>query len=161
MPVQAGDLDVSSVYDDDMQQWVDVETDTWLWPCFQGLPMGWSWALFLCHSALTDGMLMALMSFNPSLDRAAAADQLVRDRCPAPKLSARRPLLAPYVDNGSAIGYDEKETLAYHKLMVEELQKPAFVLKDIVEACPILDMTGLEFNGNERIWRHRSKRPGS
>ena len=38
MPVQAGDFNVSSVYDDDTQQWVDVTTDTWLWPSFQGCP---------------------------------------------------------------------------------------------------------------------------
>ena len=49
-------------------------------------------------------------------------------------------------------------TLAYHKLLVEELEKRGFVLKDIVEACPILDMIGLEFNGNDRTWRHRTKR---
>ena len=41
---------------------------------------------------------------------------------------------------------------------MEELEKRGFVPKDIVEACPILDMIGLEFNGNECIWRHRTKR---
>jgi len=106
----------SEVYDAALDQYVAVSGDTVVVPCFRGLPMGWSWALFFCHSALTSAMVAATLRFNTSLTREAATAQLVRDRCPPPRLGVRLPLLAPYVDNGNAISGGASEAEEYHKL---------------------------------------------
>ena len=48
-------------------------------------------------------MLEAAVRFGGLSSHDEAAEQIVRDRAPAPLLHRGRPLLAPYVDNGNAI----------------------------------------------------------
>ena len=31
-------------------EWAPVDPQEWVYPCFCGMAMGWSWALFLCHA---------------------------------------------------------------------------------------------------------------
>jgi len=57
--VRAGDFGVTWLPADSDFSAGPVDEDTLLWPCFAALVMGWSWALFLCHSSLTSAMLRA------------------------------------------------------------------------------------------------------
>ena len=50
----AEEAGVSRVYDEELREWQDVEPDCQLWACFGGLAMGWSWALYFCHEALSE-----------------------------------------------------------------------------------------------------------
>ena len=108
--VPASDFSLTRIFNDDTGCWEDIESDALVWPCFCGLPMGWSWALYLCHSALTSAMLEAAVRFGGLSSHDEAAEQIVRDRAPAPLLRRGRPLLAPYVDNGNAIAWDREES---------------------------------------------------
>jgi len=110
--------------------------------------MGWSWALFFCHSALTDVMVSAALRFNPALDREAACRQLVRDKSPAPSLGVRLPLLCPYVDNGNAICWDEEESAEYHSVLLAVLAERHFVVKDLVVRARVFDLVGVVFHGS-------------
>ena len=48
------------VYDDDAGSYAHVEPDEVVECCFLGMAMGWSWALFFCHEAISDAMRTAL-----------------------------------------------------------------------------------------------------
>eukprot|EP00972_Heterocapsa_arctica_P079691 11741231-Heterocapsa_arctica.AAC.1 len=54
--VRAGQFGVTSIWDDDLGCQVEVSEDDMVYPAFAGLPMGWSWAPYLRHSALCDAM---------------------------------------------------------------------------------------------------------
>ncbi|CAE8711223.1 unnamed protein product, partial [Polarella glacialis] len=57
----AGEFGVSEVYDDELACLVPASPDQQLWPCIRVLPMGWSWSLSFCHTALTDAMVTGEM----------------------------------------------------------------------------------------------------
>ena len=50
--VQAGEFDVDSAYDDETVQYEQVVADEWMFPAFRVMPMGWTWALWLCQSSM-------------------------------------------------------------------------------------------------------------
>ena len=77
---------------------------------------------FLCPSALTDAVLEAAVWFCPGLSRKGASAQLLRDRCPAPYLAPRQPILAPCVDNGSMIAVSFEETSQFFLVVMEVLK---------------------------------------
>ena len=58
----AGEIGVTQVFDEDVGAYVAVEPSDWLWACFAGLPMGWSWGLYFCHEALSQCCRRALRS---------------------------------------------------------------------------------------------------
>ena len=45
--VPASDFLLTRIFNDDTGRWEDIESDALVWPCFCGLPMGWSWALYV------------------------------------------------------------------------------------------------------------------
>ena len=97
-------------------------------------------------------MLEAAVRFGGLSSHDEAAEQIVRDRAPAPLLRRGRPLLAPYVDNGNAIAWDKEESIRFHHCLVDVLTERRFVLKDLFEADPRLDMVGVVFDGPRRRW---------
>eukprot|EP00959_Pyramimonas_sp_CCMP1952_P019695 416233-Pyramimonas_sp.AAC.1 len=60
--IVAADYEVKRAHDDDLDRWVDVDGHESLWACAKVIPMGWSWSLFFCHSALTDVQVVAEMT---------------------------------------------------------------------------------------------------
>eukprot|EP00971_Amphidinium_carterae_P141898 2810701-Amphidinium_carterae.1 len=46
--------DVAQIYDDHSHGFINAEPDCRVYPVFQGLPMGWSWSLFLCNLVTLD-----------------------------------------------------------------------------------------------------------
>ena len=154
----AREAGVERVYDDGRQCWTDADPDELLWPCFKGLVMGWSWSLFLCNSTLTHGMTCALQAFNPALSRAEAAEQVVRDRAPAPKLSAERPLLCPYVDNGNSLCWNGDVSARFLTFLLAELEGKGLILKDIVDHGRLFDMVGVVWDAAACRWWPKAKR---
>eukprot|EP00959_Pyramimonas_sp_CCMP1952_P029297 615015-Pyramimonas_sp.AAC.1 len=47
-------FDTDCVYDEVSQTYLQVEPDTIVYPCFQGLAMGWSWSLHICNGITQD-----------------------------------------------------------------------------------------------------------
>eukprot|EP00973_Karenia_brevis_P080184 11122363-Karenia_brevis.AAC.1 len=63
--------------------------------------MGWSWALYFCHEALSSSCLSAMVSTGKfqSVDSAHAG--MVGHRGAFPHISRQHAVCAPYVDNGN------------------------------------------------------------
>eukprot|EP00974_Lingulodinium_polyedra_P011615 1121641-Lingulodinium_polyedra.AAC.1 len=63
--------------------------------------MGWSWALYFCHSFLAEAMVQS-EARRLSWGLTDAREQcLLRDRRAAPRLMGAAALLAPYLDNAN------------------------------------------------------------
>ena len=160
----AGSFGTKRVLRRDRRGYEEVAEDTVVFPCFRGLPMGWSWALFFCHSALTDLMLEASTRAGFATCRVDAALQLVRDKMPAPKLLPGRPLLLPYVDNANVLTWDAAESRRYHRCLLEVLAERKFVVKDLVVAERSFELVGVIFDAATlcfrakpaRVWRMRA-----
>ena len=93
MPMCAGDIGVTEVFDDVGQTFRPCHPGDIVWACLCTLPMGWSWSLVACNESLIDAMLCAERSL-----RGADYDgeqQLVQDARPPPRLAYNAPLLAP------------------------------------------------------------------
>eukprot|EP00974_Lingulodinium_polyedra_P116098 11157873-Lingulodinium_polyedra.AAC.1 len=61
--------------------------------------MGWSWALYFCHT-----MLSALQS--EGVGEAGSDLAVIREKFVCPAVGPRAPLAAPYVDNANLLGLD-------------------------------------------------------
>ena len=60
----ASEVGVSEIFDDDLNDMRAVDPDERLWACFAGLPLYWSCALYMCHSALEECGRRALQKCN-------------------------------------------------------------------------------------------------
>ena len=120
--------------------------------------MGWTWALFLCHSALTHAMIDAVLRWGAVCDRDDAASLLLRDRAPAPTLERGRPLLAPYVDNGNVLAWSGDESQLAFDHLFAVLSERGFVLKDLVARERLFDMIGVTWVADIRLWVPRAER---
>jgi hypothetical protein len=76
---------------------VPVAPDTPLFPAFLGMPMGWKWALYICHSVIEDVVGRTVHGLGGSL---------VDDKNPSLRSVASGPIGAPYVDNANILGSD-------------------------------------------------------
>ena len=45
--VRAGELGIRRAYNDERGHWEDVDGSGLIWPCFEGLAMGWWWAVWV------------------------------------------------------------------------------------------------------------------
>ena len=78
------------VYDDEARGVTPVELDEPLYACFSGVPMGWSWALWLAQDIVSYQTLQALnLPFS----------SLIQDKRPPPQVEPMRPAVGVYVDN--------------------------------------------------------------
>lgn len=85
----AAEMGVTTVYDELTGQERTADPDEFVWAAFQGMPMGWTWALWVCHETLTDVMEVA----------AQPSDTVPLDRHRAAAMHSGRAVHAPYVDN--------------------------------------------------------------
>ena len=70
----AAEMGVTTVYDETTGVERDAGPDEFVWACFQGMPIGWTWALWVCHKTFTDVMEVAARPRDTvSLDRHVAA----------------------------------------------------------------------------------------
>ena len=46
----AAELGVERAFDDETQEWKQVDGGDFVWAAYCGMPMGWSWALWICHA---------------------------------------------------------------------------------------------------------------
>lgn len=94
-PEQAGYYRVDRVYNELTGEFDFVSPETPVFPVFEGMAMGWSWALYFCHSTVS----LAAMISSPL----AAAD-----RRPGPTPTASSAVRCPYVDNANLIGVNKE-----------------------------------------------------
>lgn len=87
-------LEFDTIYDPHLRHDIVVDDDTPLYPCFRAVPMGWNWALFLCHEAVLE-----------IAQRGAPwEDGVLREKRVTPQLTEFRTILGVYVDNITILG---------------------------------------------------------
>ena len=148
---RASELGVAEVFCEDTGGLVTVTGDTLLWGCFGGLPMGWGWALFFCHEALSQASLAAQR-------RLSWPAHLVSDEAPPLPLTLGTAVVAPYVDNGNIVGGSAAASAAFLVELARELESIGFVCRDRVEPTQDYEMLGLMLDGRRRVLRPKPSR---
>ena len=142
---------VASIYDDDLRGYSSVDPQEPLYACFSGVPMGWSWALWLAQDIVCHQSLLAL---------GLSSDSLIRDRCPAPQVKPESPAVGIYVDNVhvfAAAVQEARDAMDKIQNHFSELGIPFET--DHVAGKPSMDTLGLTFEfGKEVRVRARSDR---
>ena len=92
-------VDAASVYDPATRQYVQTDAHELLFPCVEAVPMGWSWALFLCNEAV----------LNICRQHSPWMDGVFRERKETPQLDQFRTSLGVYVDNITIVGREKSD----------------------------------------------------
>ena len=98
-----GDFGLTTVYDEELRQEVPMPPDTLVYPVFEGLPMGWSWSMWLCHMITEDCMRVGI---SRALSIPAASVEFFREGRPVPRLRPGTAIASAYVDNANIIAAD-------------------------------------------------------
>ncbi|CAK0909779.1 unnamed protein product [Prorocentrum cordatum] len=146
--VTADELGIDSIYDEKLGRRVAVSGDDVIWPCFAALPMGWSWALWICHEVLVDAMVEAGL---PS-------DGWCLDKARAPTLVGQAVVRAPYVDNGNLASLSAPALNDRLDKLTAELDRRGLRWHELERAQPGLVILGLVLDGREGRLRHTAKR---
>eukprot|EP00435_Cladocopium_sp_Y103_P040010 s704_g10.t2 len=83
-------FDIQTIYDDLLERDVTVSDSDWVYACFGGLPMGWSWALYFAHETIV---------YQCGASRGFDSSDVIRDRQRPPEVQPGRPAMGIYVDN--------------------------------------------------------------
>lgn len=152
--MRAWGIEESVVYNEETRSNDPLPEDASVFVCFKGMPMGWSWALYLAQDIVCNQCLIAL---------SGGEHQLIRDKHIAPALQPGQCPVGVYVDNVHTFGASRGEA---SKSMVKiaqrfsELGIPFEV--DGVEGHERIDTLGLTFHFSngvrvtakaERAWR--------
>lgn len=145
-------LDASRVYDPSLRHHVITNPDELLFPCVEAVPMGWSWALFLCNEAV----------LNLCLRNAPWIDGVFREKKVAPQLRDYRTSLGVYVDNITIVGRS-KDDVAHRAECVKQAFATADIpltwtqdepVKSLESVGCILDLDKkLVYNKPKRVWK--------
>ena len=157
-PASAEDFGVSAIYDESLDRYVEVDPSTMLFPCYEGLPPGWSWSLFFCNMVTADAMAVGV---SRALGIPSSRVCFAEERMPAPRLSDHKVVCACYVDNGNIVGSDKAVVNKALSGFLEELDHRKLVAHEIVHASPRFECGGALFDFDiawcspkpRRVWR--------
>ena len=90
------EVETVAVLDEATGEWEHFSDETMLSACFGGPAMGWSWALFFCHDALSLRMSKAMEDLRWPASMVGAINHSAH-------ISRQVPVCAPYVDNANII----------------------------------------------------------
>ena len=98
------DFGVYTAYDDELGGFAPIGSDELLFPVFEAVPMGWTWALHLCNEAIAKLAEAAVGGTDQDT-------RLLREKCCPPQLAPGKPVVAVYVDNFTTIAGNRKDTV--------------------------------------------------
>ena len=138
----AAEMGVTTLYDETTGMDRDADPDEFVWACFQGMPMGWTWALWVCHETVSDVMEVA----------ARPRDTVLLDRHVAASLHGDRAVHAPYVDNATVIARNpDVVNDGLKRITGDELDKRGLRWHEHNPADPKLVVLGMVIEGQN--WR--------
>ena len=88
-------LHPGEVYDDELGRSRPLQPGELVYAAFRGVPMGWSWALYLANQ---------IVSYQASMSSDRAGEDEIRDRHPPPSIKPGLPVVGVYVDNIHTLG---------------------------------------------------------
>lgn len=145
---EADGFRIGAIYDDESGAFAEPELDRLLYPCMEGMWMGWSWGLFFANEATA--FRVAQTGTENGLDA-------MRERQPTPDVRPGVCITGTYVDNVQIIAgveQDYRSRVAAVSDSVGEAKIP-FGVSDESED---LETLGLVYHFGERRLRHRPKR---
>lgn len=88
-------MDGGSIFSDVDGSYFEPDADLLLYPCMEGMSMGWSWALYFANEAT---------AYRAALTGEAEGRDAMREREPVPQLGPGRCVTGTYVDNVQILG---------------------------------------------------------
>ena len=88
-------IEFDTIFDDDLNSDTAVLSDEPLYPAFYGMPMGWSWSLYMANEIINHQCLEGLRQ---------GSDTLIRDKRPPPLIQSGKVAVGVYVDNVITVG---------------------------------------------------------
>ena len=151
-PIKACEAGVSCIWEDGA--WIPIEPNDTVYYCFRGIPMGWSWAMWVVQSIVENVLLHSAEPGN---------DQLVADRRPAARLQMGRPLAGGYVDNFLIVAACRDDAVRRYRAVLQGFAVLGIALHELREPCcdETFDYLGVEFANfgfllrgqRQRAWR--------
>ena len=147
-------ISFEQVYDSKVGGWSPVQPGEKLYPAFYGMPMGWSWSLWLANEIVNHQCVHHLSWSQQSV---------IRDKHPPPDIRPGQPAIGVYVDNVVVIGgcqQDACSTMDKIASRFRTLKIPFEV--DQQQREQLVEVLGLEFsmghdvlvsNKKRRTWR--------
>ena len=142
---------VQEVWSDENRTMEPVDGSEHLWACFAGLPMGWSWALYFCHSACQSACERALA-------RCGLPAVSLGDWTPAPFLATHSAVVAPYVDNANVVAGSKSVATKVLDAVKLELELLGLAVHDEMVPTQDMEMVGRRFDGKRRMLLPRWRR---
>ncbi|CAK0906705.1 unnamed protein product, partial [Prorocentrum cordatum] len=146
--MDAGELWVTQLYDEELGRYIDIGPDSRVWPRFEALPMGWSRALWICQEVLVDTMGAVF----------GDKDSWCLDKGKPPSLLNGGVAHAPYVDNANLISLDAGKLDQRLGAVTGELDNRGLRWHELQHAASSQGILGLEFDGRRGRLRHTSRR---
>lgn len=143
--------DITSLFNDDLQQEELVYDSDWVYACFGGLPMGWAWALYFANEAIVH---------QSTASRGFDASDVIRDRQRPPEVRPNRPALGIYVDNVHAFAGEMGQASQRIREITQRFESLGIpFVTDHVETSLMTDSLGmtLDFRDQCRV-RPKSRR---
>ena len=152
--MRAFGFDIEEIYNEETGQCEALDEDTAVYLCFAGVPMGWSWALWVAQEIVCHQCLLAV---------GGSPAELVQDRKPAPDIQPARAPLGVYVDNVHTFGGRRQDAVDRMQLISEHFRQLNIPFEvDDVANSPQLDTLGMTFSFDRgvrvrgkqtRVWR--------
>lgn len=144
-------IQTDRVFDAGSRRHFKPDHDAILYPCFRVVPMGWSWALFLCHEAVVR-IATSVSPWN---------DGILREKKPVPQLDAHRTVIGVYVDNITILGQSYDDVSQRSDVLQQAFDnagipitwthdKPVCKLESV--GCVLDLQSGILMNKPRRVW---------
>ncbi|CAK0870936.1 unnamed protein product [Prorocentrum cordatum] len=146
-PDEAGVYGVTEVWDDDLEEMVPLQPTDIVYPCFRALSMGFTWALYFCHSAVEHIVAAGVPG---------GASRAAREKHRAPQASFASPITSTYVDNAALLSANTSTSdlqTVLHQFSARDMRT-----HDIVEHTFALEHLGAVFDGHRRLLHHQPRR---
>lgn len=122
-----------------------VSPSTLVYPVFEGMAMGWSWALYFCHSTVSKAA-------------AGGCPQLAADRRPGSTPTLTSAIRCPCVDNANFIRLNEVSAQKAVDEAERDLKALGLIVHEKGDAKSDLTLIGIDFCGSTRRLRLTHKR---
>ena len=141
---------------DERRRYENVGAEEVLYWVFEGMPMGWTWALYFCQNT----MEAAAEEATPA--SGDGRGWVAQDSVDAPIVAEGWPVSSVYVDNALVVCWNRRDAVEALSRWKSALEGRSLLFHDVVAPCRSLVYVGLIVDVNEpkqvrhtplRLWR--------
>lgn len=142
-------IECRRVFDPSIGNDVSTTPDQILFPCFAVVPMGWTWALWICNEAVVR-VATASSPWN---------DGILREKKPTPQLSDFKTLVGVYVDNITILGSNKQDVSVRATALQDAFDRAGIPITwSQAEPTDVLESVGLVLNLRDSIVMNKPAR---